>query len=249
VTDLERLFRLLVQQLAGSDPGRLHRPMSIAELSRDVVPYRSSRRMLAIETAEDHEALLLRLVSGEGNFVQLLHDEIRRRFEVEARSANPDLALLREFAKAQFLISTEPLARALGDGIVLAPAPAPTPAPIPPPMPALHRPALGNSIDVSLDEVRLSMPELDEIVARHASPLSAPPQAPAPAPLPGKTPAPRVATTARCGFCGGALPAGRAINFCPHCGQNQSLSFCPSCQADVETGWHHCVSCGQALAS
>jgi hypothetical protein len=245
VTDLERLFRLLVQQLAGSDPGRLHRPMSIAELSRDVVPYRSSRRMLAIETAEDHEALLLRLLSGEGNFVHLIHDEIRRRFEVEARSANPDLALLREFGKAQFLISTEPLARALGDGVVLAPAlaPTPSPAPIPPPMPALHRPAIGNSIDVPLDEVRLSMPELDEIVARHATP----PPKPVPAPLPEKTPVRRATASARCGFCGGALPSGRVIHFCPHCGQNQSLTHCPACQAEVEIGWHHCVSCGQVL--
>jgi len=241
VTDLERLFRLLVQQLAGTDPGRLHRPMTVAELAGDVVPYRSSRRVLAVETAEDHEALLLRLLAGEGEFVHLIHDEIRRRFELEARNGNPDLALLREFAKAQFLIATEPLARALGDGVVLAapPRPAPQPAPTPPPILRPSRP----SVDVPLDEVRLSMPELDDLVARHTAPPPPPPAAPQAAPQ---------RTSARppteCGFCGGVLPTGRVIKFCPHCGQNQSMTHCPACQTEVEFGWRHCIGCGQVLA-
>jgi hypothetical protein len=247
VTDLERLFRLLVQQLAGTDPGRLHRPMAIAELAGEVVPYRSSRRVLAIETAEDHEALLLRLLAGEGEFVHLIHDEIRRRFELEVRSPNPDLGLLREYAKAQFLISTEPLARALGDGVVMAPAPKPAPpAPAPPPPAPLIRRASRPALDVSLDEVRLSMPELDDIVARHAA-TPVPPPAPPNPPLSLRRPT--AGAPAQCGFCGGNLPTGRVIHFCPHCGQNQSMTHCPACQAEVELGWKHCVSCGQVLAS
>lgn len=247
MTDLERLFRLLVQQLAGTDPGRLHRPMSIAELSRDVVPYRSSRRMLAVETAEDHDALLLRLAAGEGGFVRLIHDDIRRRFELEAQNPNPDLALLRDFGKAQFLIATEPLARALADGIVLAPTPVPAPppivTPIPAPIPPPARPLIRPSAEVPLDEARLSMPELTDLVARHVTP----PAPPRPTPPPEIRPERPSGSSARCAHCGGALPTGRVIKFCPHCGQNQAISYCPSCQARVELGWRHCVSCGQAV--
>ncbi|HKV76352.1 MAG TPA: zinc ribbon domain-containing protein [Gemmatimonadales bacterium] len=254
MTDLERLFRLLVQQLAGTDPGRLHRPLTVAELSVDVVPYRHSRRVLALESAEDHEALLLRLVAGEGGFVRLVHDEIRRRFEVEAQSSNPDLGLLREFARAQFLISTEPLAKALGDGLVVVvpPAPPPRPAPpMPPPLPPAQtaefpvRRPVRPSVDVPLDEVRLSMPELDDIVTRHAAPPPPPPTPDPPVHIRRTTTAP----PAQCSFCGGTLPTGRVVNFCPHCGQNQSMGHCPACQAEVDLDWKHCVKCGQALAS
>lgn len=52
----------------------------------------------------------------------------------------------------------------------------------------------------------------------------------------------------RCGCCGGTLPAGRAVNFCPHCGQSVRALHCPQCNEEVELGWRHCVACGAALA-
>jgi hypothetical protein len=52
----------------------------------------------------------------------------------------------------------------------------------------------------------------------------------------------------RCAFCGGRLPAGRPVNFCPHCGQSQALILCPECRSEVEPGWKHCVNCGRAVA-
>lgn len=260
MTDVERLFRLMVQQLAATDPSRLHRPLTIAELAGDVVPYRSSRRSLAIETVEDHDALLLRLLAGEGNFVQLMHDEIRKRFELEARSPNADLDLLREFSRAQFLITAEALARALGDGVIVAPVPvarpqppAPPPAPLPPPStafnsaitpparPGITRPVVGAVVDVPLDAVRLSMPELDDLVTRQVQP-------PAPPPARGSKPVQRNVTAAvSCSFCGGALPIGRQVHFCPHCGQSQTRSYCINCGAEVDIGWKHCINCGSAV--
>jgi len=254
VTDVERLFRLMVQQLAATDPSRLHRPLTVAELTGDVVPYRRSRATLAIETAEDHDALLLRLISGEGNFVHLMHDEIRRRFEMEARNPNADLNVLREFSKAQFLITAEALARTLGDGVIVAPIPVrpqppPPPQPFhpvsstaitPPARPSIPKPTIGSVVDVPLDAVRLSMPDLDEIVERHSAPPPPPPR--------GSKPVQRnVTMAASCTFCGGALPLGRAVHFCPHCGQNQTVSYCVGCGAEVEIGWKHCVNCGSAV--
>ncbi len=51
-----------------------------------------------------------------------------------------------------------------------------------------------------------------------------------------------------CALCGGVLPAGRVINFCPHCGGHHIPARCLACQSEVEPGWMHCISCGAALS-
>lgn len=48
-----------------------------------------------------------------------------------------------------------------------------------------------------------------------------------------------------CHYCGSAMPRGRAVTFCPYCGQDLSLRQCPACSADLDIGWHFCVSCGR----
>ena len=49
----------------------------------------------------------------------------------------------------------------------------------------------------------------------------------------------------QCTHCGARLPAGRAVNYCPKCGQSQLR--CPNCKAELERGWRHCVGCGASL--
>jgi double zinc ribbon protein len=51
----------------------------------------------------------------------------------------------------------------------------------------------------------------------------------------------------RCQRCGGELPIGRKIKFCPHCGMTQAMTHCPTCNTELEAGWRHCVSCGTAV--
>jgi len=55
--------------------------------------------------------------------------------------------------------------------------------------------------------------------------------------------------TPRCRYCGGDLPPGRTLNYCPHCGQNLQVRNCPACGAEVEAGWRFCVACGKAVSS
>ncbi|MEO8089357.1 MAG: zinc ribbon domain-containing protein [Gemmatimonadales bacterium] len=50
--------------------------------------------------------------------------------------------------------------------------------------------------------------------------------------------------TRQCALCSRPLPAGRVVNFCPHCGGGQGVTRCPACQSETEAGWRHCVSCG-----
>jgi hypothetical protein len=64
------------------------------------------------------------------------------------------------------------------------------------------------------------------------------------------TPASSQSTPAvpRCRYCGGDLPAGRTLNYCPHCGQNLQVRNCPACGAEVEAGWRFCVACGKGVS-
>ena len=71
-----------------------------------------------------------------------------------------------------------------------------------------------------------------------------PPKYIKPEPDPSRTQAP----VSQCSRCGGTLPAGRVVNFCPQCGQNLTRRQCPQCNTQLEPGWKHCVSCGTALS-
>ena len=50
-----------------------------------------------------------------------------------------------------------------------------------------------------------------------------------------------------CRYCGGALPVGRKVTFCPHCGQNLTVRHCPACSSELEIGWKFCVTCGRSV--
>jgi hypothetical protein len=85
--------------------------------------------------------------------------------------------------------------------------------------------------------------------APSAGAVPAPPPAPAPAPARAPAPAPPTARPrhAGCRYCGGELPEGRDVHFCPHCGQDLSIKQCPACSTELELGWHFCVNCGRQV--
>jgi hypothetical protein len=235
MTDLERLFRRLVDNLIAIDPARLHRPIALADLLNSIIPYRTNRRSLSIDAAEDYDMLVLRLCAGESGFVQMSSEDLAQLFRDQVASPNPDLGILREHPRAELMLCTEPLAHALGPGPEeqfappeeAEPPPEPPPAAVPPPLDTARR-----------------LP----FTAEPSSPavvLPPPPRIVADVELP---PPKRAESRPRCSFCGGSLPTGRAVNFCPHCGQNQSMTRCPNCQAELEIGWRHCVSCGHYVA-
>jgi double zinc ribbon protein len=222
VTDLERLFRQLVRNLAGTDPARLHQPLALADIYQSIVPYRSNRRSLQLESSEDYELVLLRLAAGEGGFVRTEPEEARKKLAQEVASTNPDLTLLRRIEHVFLTLRSEPLAYALGPG----PAPADPPlvdarpAAPPPPRP-IDLPELPDFAEPDELPELPELPELEPTAAEERSP--------------------------RCPYCGGALPEHRTVTFCPHCGQRQGPATCPACHTEVEPGWRHCVSCGSAL--
>jgi predicted RNA-binding Zn-ribbon protein involved in translation (DUF1610 family) len=223
VTDLERLYHRLVQQLAATDPARLHRPLPLDEIVHSLVPYRANRRALGVDTSEEYELVLMRLCAGEGGLVRTEPEEARARFAEELGSANPDLAALHSFESVLVTLRPEPLAMALRSSdaelesetaALLEAAALPEP-PALPEIPGLE-----------------ALAELDDEVEHD--------------PDPETIPEPESET--RCAYCGGRLPTARAVKFCPHCGQNQTIRVCPECRSEIEPGWKHCVNCGHAVS-
>ena len=253
MTDLERLFRRLVDNLIAIDPARLHRPLALGDLLGSVMPYRTNRRSLQIDTVEDYEMLVLRLAAGEGGLVRMVSEDIAQVFRDQLESPNPDLEVLREHTKAELVLGTEPLAHALGPGpdesyappdeeleyaepVGRTPLAEPDPEPPRPVAAPKNTPRPGPA-------VRLSFA---------ADPPPAPPMVPPPPRITAEPdgeerPTSRRESGFRCSYCGGRLPGSRPVNFCPHCGQNQSTTRCPECQSELELGWRHCVTCGHPV--
>jgi hypothetical protein len=206
MTDLERFFRRLVANLASTDPARLHRPIPLDDVRYDIVPYRTNRRALALDSSEDYELVLLRLCAGEGGLVRTEPEEARARFVEELSGPNPDLGVLDRVENVVLTLRSQPLSRALD------PEPETLPA-----TPTLVLPSDVPDFPDLEEEPELPEPVTEEPVPPH------------------------------CLYCGGALPAHRAVNFCPHCGQSQTIPTCANCHTELEPGWRHCVNCGAPI--
>src|SRR5688500_12536775 len=217
--ELDRLYRRLVHNIRAGFPDYLSRPFEVSELYQSLVPYRHNRRELEIETNQDYELALMRLLSGERGY--LVGDErMMKALREELEAPNPDLSAFRGYATASVQLA--------GDGARA----------LEPPM--VRRPGSGDPVAAPPDvAAAAARPTLG---AQPAAPTRA---AAAPAAAPSRTqePAARTTTPARsaspaaeattCRYCDGPLPEGRKITFCPHCGQNLSVQHCPACGTEL----------------
>lgn len=219
MTDLERFFRRIVSNLAATDPDRLRGPLPLAEIPVSIVPYRSNRRALQLDSSEEYEMVLLRLCAGEGGYVRTDPEPVRQKFEAEARSPNPDLEVVHRFEDVSILLRPDRVDQALrppADDVGGQPVVTPPFAPL-----------FDEAEEFVEEEIVEDATAEEEIAEEEFAPADE-------------------SSGSQCVYCGGALP-GRPVNFCPHCGQSQVATVCPRCHADVEPGWRHCVNCGTAL--
>lgn len=229
--DLDRVFHRLVSNIRHRHSEYLTLPFTVQELYETLIPYRHHRRELGIETNQDYEIAMMRLLSGERDYL-LTDQAMRDKLKSEIDSPHMDPGAFREFASAKVSLAPEALRRiraltvsGVEDGG--APKAATEPA-VPPPPP---------------------------VSARFE--VAAPPAAPAPATQPPNdslksAPAAlssmmNAAVPEGCRFCGGTLPEGRNVVYCPHCGNNLSVSRCPACGSELEKGWKFCVTCGRTV--
>ncbi|MGI9043641.1 MAG: zinc ribbon domain-containing protein [Gemmatimonadaceae bacterium] len=241
--DLDRVFHRLVSNIRHRHSECLTLPFTVQELYETLIPYRHHRRELGIETNQDYEIAMMRLLSGERDYLQT-DQSMREKLKSELESPHMDPGAFREFAGSKVSLAPEALRRiraltASGteEAAKTAPPVSPEPAGSPgsPGSPASPR----NSASLVFE-------------------LSSPPSgSPAPAaPTPAAAGAPAALSSMLgasvpegCRFCGGTLPEGRNVVYCPHCGNNLSISRCPACGSEIEKGWKFCATCGRTVGS
>lgn len=269
--ELDRLFRRLVDNIRAGYPEYLSRPFEVAELYQTLIPYRLNRRELGVETNQEYELLLMRLLAGERGYVSAdaaLQDAMRK----ELASSHPDTASFRGFTTARAALTVEAVRR-LESGAG-APDDEETYAAVPSPAGDATRRfefkssgptgAVGRSESASPPAGTATpsfapRPVPPAPPPRTQTPRSAPPASrPSAAPV-AASPLERAMTSASrpggragadsCRYCSGSLPDGRDVTFCPHCGQNLKIQHCPACSTELEVGWKFCTTCGRNVAA
>lgn len=229
--DLDRMFRCLLQVMSSTYPQYLTQPFEVAEIYQNLIPYRHHRRELRIETNEDYQVALCRLLSGERGYL-LADDALADTMRSELSSPNPNTAIFRDFAAARVALGPNAQKRWQemgGDASAVRPASDVRETPVPAPPPPVSWNDGGMRAQAAVQS-RATAP------AVHSSQASS------------------VASSANnhgehCRYCAGALPEGRAAMFCPHCGQNLTIQRCPACGTELEIDWKFCITCGRGVAT
>lgn len=204
--------------------------ISVAELHRRLLPYPLCRSRAGIATKAEYDLKLLRLLADDAS-LHVAEPGLRTAVRAELALPEPGLALLQRFAASEVRLRS-------GGAMVADPGAEDEAGP----------PLI--SLETGRSRGAL-VPGLDDIMF-----VPGPAQAPSSgAPLPeesdptaaGPTDARTDAGRSVCRRCRGSLPDRDSVNFCPHCGADQSRWPCPACDAEVERGWRYCAACGKML--
>jgi hypothetical protein len=255
---VERLYQRLTDALLQARAEPFTAPVTVAEIYQELVPYRLVRGEIGFSMNADYEHALLRLLGGEGEWVQLEPASAREVILRELQSPNPNVSIYRDYAGCDAWVRprdgaafddvqrTAPIAIAeddddaddwmtelLGadtDDEAAAPGAAGSTFALAEPQ-AEAEPEVGRRAGAGHNGAT-------EETAAAPAPAAGAPAAPSPS-------RPRVA--ARCVFCDSGLPTTRAVRFCPYCGGDQSMRPCGACGEVVEPGWAFCVACGAGV--
>jgi len=227
MSKVERMYRHLVRTVRTKYTPLLTQPFEVGELYQTILPYRLHRRELGLETNQDYELTLLELLSGAHGYL-VVDDRMRDTLAAQLAAPEPDLSVIRKFAAEHIAFAPE----------------------------ALHQLEADARATGAQATIRAGTPQRTPLMGPTRTGSGAMPVIPV-APTAGlpnethsrRTPPPmEVASGELCIFCKGALPAGRQISFCPHCGQDLTVLHCSACGGELERGWKFCVTCGRTAA-
>jgi hypothetical protein len=91
---LERIFDRLVRTLSAGGPDQLRAPFTVSEITQSLVPYRTYRHELGVDTLQDYEHAILEILAGERGWLVCdsdTVDAVRR----ELSTPDPDTGILR----------------------------------------------------------------------------------------------------------------------------------------------------------
>jgi hypothetical protein len=91
---LDRIFDRLVRTLSAGGPDQFRSPFTVAEIVQSLVPYRTYRNELGVDTLQDYEHAVLEMLAGERGWLVCDPDTVAV-IKKELLSPDPDTALLR----------------------------------------------------------------------------------------------------------------------------------------------------------
>ncbi len=261
---LSRFYRALVGEIRQVRPDYLVEPFTVAEIYQNLVPYRSHRDVIGVEMNGDYEDALLRLLSGEGDYLFLESDVARREIREELQTGNPNTGLFRDFAAADVRLNPskidiegpvlveEPKADDSGEaeavledsGFIHEPERIDDTDGVGVDVPEAEDDAAGDP------ELAFGFVEVDEVVGESSADAEEHGDEPSDdgsgmEEVEASTPlASDGATPSSCQWCKGELPEREGIKFCPFCGSNLGIALCAACGEEIETLWRFCIACG-----
>jgi hypothetical protein len=93
-----RLYERLTEALQRTRRDPFNVPVTVAEIYRELVPYRLVRTEIGFDMNADYEHALLRLLAGEGEWVRLEPTQAAEEIRRELHGTNPNLGLYRNYA-------------------------------------------------------------------------------------------------------------------------------------------------------
>jgi len=132
---LDRIFDRLGRTLSAGGPDQLRAPFTVGDIMHSLVPYRTYRHELQVDTLQDYEHALLELLSGERSLLICDPDTVAL-IRKELASPDPDTGILRRLQTAQVRMGAlrmpvmtliQPIAWPEEDAADSAPLPTPTP--------------------------------------------------------------------------------------------------------------------------
>ena len=93
-TVLDRIFERLLRTLSAGGPDQLRSPFTVAEVVQSLVPYRTYRSELGVDTLQDYEHAVLEMLAGERGWLVCDPDTVAV-IKKELASPDPDTGLLR----------------------------------------------------------------------------------------------------------------------------------------------------------
>ncbi len=265
--DLDRLFRRVVHNVRAAYPELLTQSFEVSQLYQQVVPYRLNRREIGVDSVEDYELALMQLLSGARGYLTGDTD-MQSALQDELESLNPDLSAYRGFATSRIGLAADAVRH-----IEQQPISQPTAAVV-----ASASVASSSAVAARATERISTARATTSDMPRAASPgggrgggggggsrTSPTPSHHQPsATMPSSKSAGSPASTASqsraaegtaddqsqsaCRYCGGSLPGGKCIVFCPYCGHDLTVQHCPACNTELEIGWRFCITCGRQVS-
>lgn len=224
MTEIERFAALLLAEMR-AEGARPEAALGVAALLDRTFPYKVARRTLQIESAEDYEAMVLRLIAEEAGIVVTEPTDAAEMARTTLATRIPDLDVLRLLRSASITFTDDAITRL--DGVRILPS----------------KPQESTTADAAPETepepTAEPLVERERVfpIRRHTEMADATRVA---------TPQPPVGGAA-CWSCGAPPPPGRQMNFCVACGADQRAPTCGGCGAAVERSWKHCPDCGQVL--